>query len=258
MAGADAAMPGWYGKIPYLGDFASRRLSQPFIAVWDSWLQQSIGASRNQLGAGWLEAYLHSPIWRFMLLPGVIGDKIWAGLMMPSVDKVGRHFPLTIAVEVEPRAGVAVAVIAAREWYAELEEAALATLNTEFPVEQFEARLADLAFHEAAQHQPDNQTTQLTQWWLRPATHFDMALPLGYTVHHVVCAASAQLFQAAGAGKSLWWQEMQDASSSRLTCFNGLPDPDHFAMLLQVPDALAATLPINLRAAAGDTTPGLL
>ena len=37
--GAQAmAAPGWHGKLPTLGDFASRRLEAPFIEAWDGWL----------------------------------------------------------------------------------------------------------------------------------------------------------------------------------------------------------------------------
>ena len=113
MASEFEGVPGWYGKIPYLGDFASRRLSQQFILEWDNWLQHSMTASRTMLGPDWLDTYLMSPIWRFVLLPGVIGESVWAGLLMPSVDKVGRHFPLTIAIPLEPRPGILATVIAA-------------------------------------------------------------------------------------------------------------------------------------------------
>ena len=40
-------IPGWYGKLPSLGDFASRRLGADFIPPWDAWLQEVIHATRN-------------------------------------------------------------------------------------------------------------------------------------------------------------------------------------------------------------------
>ena len=98
-AGPMALAAGWYGKIPALGDFASRRLSTEFISTWDSWLQHSMAASRATLGERWLDIYLTSPIWRFALMPETVDASAWAGLLMPSVDKVGRHFPLTFALE---------------------------------------------------------------------------------------------------------------------------------------------------------------
>ena len=242
MSGEATSAAGWYGKIPYLGDFASRRLPQTFVTHWDSWLQQSIADSRNLLGARWLETYLHSPIWHFVLLPGVIDDNLWAGLMMPSVDRVGRHFPLTLALEVAPRPGAFVAVMAAREWYAALDDAVLATLNTEYTVEQFEASLAHRSFPEGVTGGQDTSALQLAAWWRQPAAPFEWSLPVGYTTHHMVCAASTQLFEAVGAGKSLWWSEAGNAGS-RLVCFNGLPPTACYAALLEGHVTQAVTAP---------------
>ena len=58
-----AAIPGWYGKLPSLGDFASRRLPVEFVKAWDSCLQEVIPASREALAERWLDAYLTMPIW---------------------------------------------------------------------------------------------------------------------------------------------------------------------------------------------------
>jgi type VI secretion system protein ImpM len=41
-----------------------------------------------------------APIWRFSLAPGYAGPESVAGVMMPSVDRVGRQFPLTLAAVV--------------------------------------------------------------------------------------------------------------------------------------------------------------
>lgn len=243
MAADTNIAPGWFGKIPYLGDFASRRLPQNFIGAWDSWLQQSVASSRNQLGARWLEIYLHSPIWRFVLMPGVIGNNFWAGLTMPSVDKVGRHFPLTVAVEMAPWSGVFVAVMAAREWFHALEDAALATLNTEYPVEQFEAALTALPFPTGMLSDANTQAAQCAQWWRQPNGPFGTILPEGVSAHHLVCAAATQLFEAAGAGKSVWWHELHTAPVTRLTCFAGLPSPEVYAALLTTQPAPVAGEP---------------
>ncbi len=226
-------IPGWYGKVPYLGDFASRRLPQKFIATWDSWLQQSMSASRVRLGAQWLDAYLHSPIWRFVLLPGVIGDEFWAGLIMPSVDKVGRHFPLTIAASIAPRPGILATIVASGNWYAAIENTALAALNTAFTVEQFEARLAGAPFQDGLYQEQDTGALDLAGWWSQPGAPFAAALPTGFTAQHLVTAAGSEWFQSAGAGKSIWWQEMAAAGQSRMACFTGLPHPDHYITFLQ-------------------------
>ena len=92
-----APLPGWYGKLPGLGDFAARRLDKAMVSVWDGWLQDGLQALRQQ--PGWLDAYLQSPVWCFALGAGVLGPQRWLGVMMPSVDAVGRYFPLAIFFE---------------------------------------------------------------------------------------------------------------------------------------------------------------
>ena len=93
----NASVPGWFGKLPNLGDFASRRLPEGFVHRWDSWLQRGMAEARDDLTQDWLAGYLVAPIHRFWLAPGLLGAAGWAGLLMPSVDRVGRHFPLTLA-----------------------------------------------------------------------------------------------------------------------------------------------------------------
>jgi type VI secretion system protein ImpM len=96
-------VPGWYGKLPGMGDFAQRRLPGRFVSIWDRWLQhgfEHLRASR----ADWAQSYLDSHVWFFALGPSVIGPKPWMGLMVPSVDSVGRYFPLTIAIELNETA----------------------------------------------------------------------------------------------------------------------------------------------------------
>src|ERR1051326_5604040 len=93
------AQTGFYGKLPSQGDFLTRRLPREFVAPWDAWLQQGIAASRALLESDWEESYRSAPVWRFLLAPGVCGDAAWAGLLQPSMDRVGRYFPLTIAAK---------------------------------------------------------------------------------------------------------------------------------------------------------------
>ena len=131
------AAPGWYGKLPHVGDFAARRLPDGFVRRWDRWLQRGLVSARGQLGERWLDAYLVAPIVRFWVAPGVLGEPGWAGLVMPSVDRVGRHFPLTIAHPLD----ALVAALAAREWFRALDTAARQVLDIEFSIDDLEQAL---------------------------------------------------------------------------------------------------------------------
>lgn len=106
--GADEPWPppaGWFGKIPSLGDFVVRRIPPDFVEAWDEWLSTEIFATRQALGSEWPRSYLNSPTWRFVLMPGVLGARSWYGVLAPSVDRVGRHFPLTLVAPDEAPVG---------------------------------------------------------------------------------------------------------------------------------------------------------
>ncbi len=134
---------GFYGKLPSHGDFISRRLPRQFIEPWDQWLQGSLTASREQLGADWLKVFLVSPIWQFALTPGLCSDEAWAGVMMPSVDRVGRYFPLTLAAKLpadqlqelfDPRCS----------WFEALSQLAFSSLDYDFDLQNFDTSLQNL------------------------------------------------------------------------------------------------------------------
>jgi type VI secretion system protein ImpM len=86
---------GFFGKLPARGDFVRAGLSRRFTDRWDGWLQQVLPASRQLIGADWDRSWRAASAWRFALA----GEAPVLGLLMPSVDRAGRHFPLTIAAE---------------------------------------------------------------------------------------------------------------------------------------------------------------
>ena len=144
---------GFYGKLPSEGDFVTRRLPWEFTSAWDDWLQQGMHASRNALGAGWLELYLSAPIWRFQVAPGVCGPLGWRGLFFASVDRVGRYFPLTLAFADAAAPALASLSADADAWIA-LEDAALAGLAPTLPIADFDRMTEGLALPAAAAADP--------------------------------------------------------------------------------------------------------
>ncbi|MBK9616671.1 MAG: type VI secretion system-associated protein TagF, partial [Uliginosibacterium sp.] len=114
---AHIRLAGCYGKLPGLGDFLSRRLDPGFVAAWDRWLQAGLQDSRAHLGQQWSECYLNAPIWRFALAPGLCGERAMLGILMPSVDSVGRYFPFSILQEVTAMWPAAWAVAEAGGWF---------------------------------------------------------------------------------------------------------------------------------------------
>lgn len=137
-------IPGWYGKLPALGDFASRRLTPEWIAQWDAWLAEGLHQLREAVPETWLADYLASPAWRFALLPGSLpdgsGEGLRIGVMIPSVDRVGRYFPLVVVSAPLPRPSGA-GVAALWQWAGQLEEIAVAALHEDWSAEALDAAL---------------------------------------------------------------------------------------------------------------------
>ena len=148
------AVPGWFGKVVMLGDFAHRRLSPEFIAVCDPWLSQGISSSRVQLGSQWLDTYLTAPVWRFAWAPGLVDQQWWFGVLMPSVDAVGRYFPLVVCGSDHAPPMSIDALDALFRWYTHAGRAALATLQPGASLDSFEAELACAPPWHAMWHRP--------------------------------------------------------------------------------------------------------
>ncbi len=219
-----------------MGDFISRRLPASFIHVWDLWLQNGIAASRTQLGDRWLDLYLTGPIWRFALMPGIFSgtSDTWAGVLMPSVDKVGRYFPLTIAMRVEPRPGAVFAVFSADSWYASLERIALTTLNIAALPDDLDRNLLSNPFPVPVPANQGSDTKELAAWWQEgkgnPKTFL---LPAGHSLPDFFNTTAKDHFASTGSGKSFWWAVSPEAGPTRLRCFAGLPADSYFGTMLE-------------------------
>lgn len=121
---------GFYGKLPSHGDFLRRRVSDAFVDAWDTWFRECLAASRTALGPRWLNVYLTSPAWRFVCAAGACGPSAVLGLVAPSVDQVGRYFPLTLVAELPPDVSLVTAASSSR-FFDAAERLVIETLATE-------------------------------------------------------------------------------------------------------------------------------
>jgi type VI secretion system protein ImpM len=88
---------GLFGKLPAKRDFIGMNASRQFLEAWEPWLQAGMAMSKQMLGDAWIETYNRAPIWRYWLGADFCGEAM-IGAFMPSVDGVGRSFPLAIFV----------------------------------------------------------------------------------------------------------------------------------------------------------------
>ena len=235
MTSDDARIPGWYGKIPNLGDFASRRLPSRFVVPWDDWLQRALAGSRGVLGESWLDLYLTSPLWRFILLPGVCGHAGWAGVMMPSVDRVGRYFPLSIAIELSLVPAREAQFGALSAWLDGVEQAALSTLDLNHTADDLDRALAEQplpAFGDADDSMELLQLRLADRLTAHNMPTTTLTLPSTDAVAPLLAGAGSRFLLRCAAGKSLWWSHNREGALPALICSEGLPAPDDFALLL--------------------------
>lgn len=171
------AVAGFFGKLPARGDFVGGGLSPALVAAWHAWMQQRLAESRDKLQEGWTEAWLVAPVWRFALPPGQCGTQSVTGLFLPSVDKVGRYFPLLAAIE-GGGAGRDPSVPGAMQFHDRLEDACRLALDQDWPPDRVVASLADIL-------PPGDAPAHTGLWWsdgspLVPAGAFEAAtLPDG-------------------------------------------------------------------------------
>lgn len=208
---------GWHGKLPALGDFATRRLDAGFIAPWDAWL--SDGMLRLRQRPSWPQAYLGSPSWRFLLLPDVLpadaGTRCWAGVLMPSVDRVGRYYPLTIALALPALPADGSEVETLWNWLVRLDEAAADAVHEDWSIEMLEAELHRVPL--------PPQTAAVAGATLPSTTAGVQSLSLGALPHAgALLAAQAPAAWAEQSRGLAFWAAQPDFDSARLFRSRGL------------------------------------
>lgn len=87
---------GVLGKLPSKRDFVRHEMPSRLTSLLDPWLHDAMAALRTELGSDWTARFLNAPIWRFWLGARLAGGSC-LGAVMPSVDGVGRYYPLVLA-----------------------------------------------------------------------------------------------------------------------------------------------------------------
>ncbi|WP_332684580.1 type VI secretion system-associated protein TagF [Bosea sp. (in: a-proteobacteria)] len=135
---------GLFGKLPGKRDFIALGAPSGFLSVYEPWLQGGLTASRLELGAGWQDAFLNAPIWRFWFGSAYAGHTV-AGAFMPSVDGIGRYFPLTVFAVAGPGAAIPPPETDPQDaWFARAEDFLLHALEPEASYETVSQALAEL------------------------------------------------------------------------------------------------------------------
>ncbi|WP_299439329.1 type VI secretion system-associated protein TagF [uncultured Rhodospira sp.] len=218
---------GFYGKLPAHGDFVRRGMTPALATAWDGWLGALMAAVREDLGEDdWLDVYLTSPVWRFALGAGVAGVA-QIGVMVPSVDRVGRYFPLVLVAPLTESQPLAMALRAGQDLLDHLEDLACHVLDADsLEADDLMASLEALDWEWPAETAGDAGVCEAGAW-----------VPLGAgSAADAVAALSWALAGGGGmtlAGRDgLWWSEGSERVGRGLVRTRGWPPPHQAVALL--------------------------
>jgi len=135
---------GLLGKLGAKRDFIALATPRAFLEAWEPWVQASLSASRHQLGGRWQQAFLTAPVWRFWLGAEMCGTTV-AGAIMPSLDGMGRYYPLTLHAIADADAAIPPPDIDTQDdWFAMAESFLLSTLARDASFDEISAALDEL------------------------------------------------------------------------------------------------------------------
>jgi type VI secretion system protein ImpM len=169
---------GFHGKLPNVGDFVQRRLPTGFVDRWDAAMQSALAEASVAVGQAWRDVFLTAPPWHFAMTANVCGHLPWVGVVAASRDRVGRVYPLVLAVS-PAQAADGWPHIPANEWFDTLSAAAARTRDG-IDVTMFDALVAMLP--DPTRSPPQGLPTMVgirtrSLWWRGDRLAEGLALP---------------------------------------------------------------------------------
>lgn len=123
-----------FGKIPAHGDFISRGIAHDMHEALDDWLSTELARARSRFGDFDMRYQTAAP-WHFV---DCDAHGAWSGgALCPSVDKVGRRFPILVAAPAADGASAEMVAQAALELI-------FGTLGEGWDADQLRERLSEI------------------------------------------------------------------------------------------------------------------
>ena len=216
---------GLFGKLSAKRDFIALATPRNFLEAWEPWVQASLSASRHQLGDRWQQVFLTTPVWRFWLGAAICGSTV-AGAIMPSLDGVGRYYPLTLHAVGDSSAPIVPPDIDAQdEWFNMSENFLLSTLDRDIAFEEVSSALDRLPVPRTQNSgEGDDRIVRLGEGMagmISAADGFSGSLSS-------LRATSPEVYAAA----SFWWTSGGGDFPPLVLSCRGLPDPYRYSTLL--------------------------
>lgn len=192
----------WFGKLPSIGDFVGRRMAHGLTTDWDYWLRSGLDQLRSDAPDTWTQRFVHSPIW-FFLTPACVTGVPACGVMAPSVDRVGRFYPLTVmALASERQQAMAEQAVLVR-FLAGAHAAVVDARRLPLSPDELDARLADLPSPFESRQAPTPAVSPLIATMLADLNAASEAVAAAPQV--ALPSAELRRVLHKGADTSLWW-----------------------------------------------------
>jgi type VI secretion system protein ImpM len=201
---------GMFGKLPSKRDFVSYNMPRPFLDHWEMWLQTTMAASKLTLGSKWQEIFLKMPIWRFWFGSNVFGQAT-TGALMPSVDGIGRYFPLSVCAFAFKGTNLTPPPLKELDlWHATCEQFLLQMLEDQLEAEPA-ALLETLAFAPAETHEIRPPENGRLLRWSSDSGSLDVSFKSLQMLNN----------EAIHGAKSYWWTSGGADHKAQLVALNG-------------------------------------
>ena len=214
---------GLFGKLGSKRDFIALATPRKFREVREPWREAGRSASRHPLGDKLAKRVSRHNWFGALWLGAEICGTSVAGAIMPSLDAIGRYYPLTLHAIADQATSIALPDTDAQDsWYEEAERFLMATLD---PAANFDATVAALEQIRPAALQPEMATDFAGTGDLVGTMPGDD----GFAVSLATLRSANPGIYAAG---TFWWTAGGTGFASMALSCRGLPDPYHYSILL--------------------------
>lgn len=213
---------GAYGKYPAKRDYIAVKMPRPVLQPLETWLAAGLATSRDRLGRRWQEHYMVQPVWNFRLGRALCGVEC-LGTMAPSVDGVGRTFPLVIlAMANAPDEALVSTAEEVGGWIGTACERLMAALSDHPPVdpEELVLGLAD----------PIGQASSAND--IEPLGKGYRALWGEGGQAEAESRIAAEHAARSGDHRSIWWCAGSALVRAQTVTFDGFPDPEFMVSMM--------------------------
>jgi type VI secretion system protein ImpM len=147
--------------------------------------------------------------------------------MFPSVDRVGRYFPLALFAPLPADADLAVLTVSQSSWFDQLETLAMQALNAGLNFEAWDSAVRDFARpHIELRGSTEDATVPISPGLPQKCLH--IAIDSHLESGHIL----AQHTQGLGSPRSWWWHTGQGKTQDIFEIAEALPEADEFSALI--------------------------